>query len=141
MLFFIITVIVFILLMKNTISWIAQIISAAIMVQTLFYKFSAAPESVYIFSTIGLEPWGRVGTGVLELIASILLLIPSMASIGAFLGAGLMSGAIFFHLAYLGISVQGDGGNLFAMAVITLGFCLVVLILRKHQIPVIGKNL
>ena len=99
--------------MKKVISWIAASIAAVIMLQTLYFKFSAAPESVYIFSTLGLEPWGRIGSGVGELIASALILIPSLRWSGALLGLGIISGAIFAHLTKLGISVQNDGGYLF----------------------------
>src|SRR5688572_30639208 len=93
---------------KNILYWILRLIAAIIMLQTLFFKFSAAPESVYIFTTLGMEPWGRIGIGVLELIASILILYPRTTAFGAILGVGLMAGAIFFHLTKLGIEVQGD---------------------------------
>ncbi|MFX6288831.1 DoxX family protein, partial [Acinetobacter baumannii] len=82
------------------------------MLQTLFFKFTAAPESVFIFSTLGIEPWGRIGTGIAELIASVLLLIPSTTVFGALLAMGIMGGAIVSHLAVLGIEVRGDGGQL-----------------------------
>jgi hypothetical protein len=112
--------------------WIARLVAAVIMLQTLYYKFSAAPESVYIFTTVGLEPVGRIGIGTLELIASILILIPAarVAVVGAGLGAGLMAGAIFLHLTKLGVVVMGDGGGLFALAVIVLLGCLAVLVLN-----------
>jgi putative oxidoreductase len=125
--------------MKNILSWVAQIIAAIIMFQTLFFKFSGASESIEIFSKLGLEPWGRIGTGVAELIASILLLIPSVAWLGAFLGLGLMTGAIFSHLTQLGIVVQNDGGQLFIYAVIVLVCCLTVLYLHRHKIPLVSK--
>lgn len=97
-----------------------RLIAAFILLQTLYFKFSAAPESVYIFSTIGMEPWGRIGSGTGELIASILLLISSTAWIGALMAAGLMIGAIFFHLTLLGIEVMDDHGQLFIYAIIVL---------------------
>ncbi|MCA6439025.1 MAG: DoxX family protein [Sediminibacterium sp.] len=102
---------------KNKIfPWLLRIIAAVIMLQTLFFKFTAAPESVFIFSTLGIEPWGRIGTGIAELIASVLLLIPSTTVFGALLAMGIMGGAIVSHLAVLGIEVRGDGGQLFAYA-------------------------
>lgn len=107
--------------------------AAAILAQTLYFKFTAAPESVYIFSTLGMEPYGRIGSGIGELIAAILLLIPSLAWLGAAMGLGVISGALFFHLTKLGIEVQGDGGLLFALAVIVFICCLTVLALRRHQ--------
>jgi hypothetical protein len=116
-------------------SWICQLAAAAILGQTLFFKFTAAEESVYIFSRLGMEPWGRIGTGVFELIAAALLLIPSLSGLGALLAMGLMSGAIFFHLTKLGIEVQGDAGLLFALAVIVFLAAAVVAVLRRHQIP------
>ncbi|MEM8894657.1 MAG: DoxX family protein, partial [Bacteroidota bacterium] len=93
--------------MKNIISWILQIIAAVIMLQTLYFKFSGAEESIYIFSAIGMEPWGRYFTGAMELVAGVLLLTRKWNFLGGFLGIGLMSGAIFFHLTSLGIEVQG----------------------------------
>ena len=98
--------------------WSARIIAAIIMAQTLYFKFSGAEESVYIFSAVGMEPWGRIGVGALELVASILLLITATAWLGAGLGLGLMTGAIGMHLFMLGIEVKGDGGQLFLYAVI-----------------------
>ena len=93
--------------------WSARLIAAIIMLQTLYFKFSGSAESVYIFTTAGMEPWGRIGIGILELIAVILLLINSTAWLGGCLALGLMSGAILMHLTKLGIAVQGDGGYLF----------------------------
>jgi hypothetical protein len=116
--------------------WLARIAAAVIMLQTLYYKFSAAPESVHIFTTVGLEPWGRIGIGVLELIASVLILIPAarVAVVGAGLGAGLMAGAIFLHLTQLGIVVLNDGGGLFTLALIVFVSCLAVLLMNPSAI-------
>lgn len=121
------------------VSWAAQIVAAAILAQTLYFKFTGAPESVYIFSTLGMEPWGRIGTGVLELVTAILLLIPATAALGALLALGLMAGAIFFHLVKLGISVQGDGGLLFGLALIVFACAATVALLRRTQIPILGS--
>jgi len=98
--------------------WILRLLAAIILFQTLYFKFSAAPESIYIFSKIGMEPWGRIGTGIFELVAGILILIPATTVFGALLAIALMSGAIFFHLTKLGISVQNDGGQLFIYALV-----------------------
>mgnify|MGYP006164174105 FL=1 len=114
--------------------WILRLVAAIILLQTLFFKFTASDESVYIFSTIGMEPWGRIGTGVMELIAAILLLIPRTTAIGALLAIGLMSGALFFHFTTLGIEVKGDGGLLFAYALIVLLFSAVLLFVYQSQI-------
>ena len=112
--------------------WVLRIVPAAIMLQTLFFKFSASEESVYIFSTLGMEPWGRIGSGIAELIAGILLIVPRTTLAGALLGAGVMSGAIASHILVLGVIVMDDGGLLFAYALITFTCCaLLVLILRK----------
>lgn len=114
-------------------SWIFQLLAAAILLQTLFFKFTAAPESIYIFETIGMEPWGRVGSGVIELLAGILLLWPAKAWLGAILGLATISGAIFFHLTSLGIVVQGDGGTLFYLAIVVFISCLAVLLIRRNK--------
>lgn len=106
--------------------WVLRIIAALIMLQTLFFKFTAAEESIYIFSKLGMEPWGRIGTGILELIASLLILYPKTTAIGALLAIGLMGGAIFFHLTKLGIAVKNDGGQLFIYASIVFVFSAVL---------------
>ncbi|TMU56237.1 DoxX family membrane protein [Flagellimonas algicola] len=113
--------------MKNIISWILRLVAAIILLQTLFFKFTGAPESIYIFEQVGMEPWGRYGSGVVELIASVLLLWPRTVGLGALMGIGVISGAIFFHLTSLGIEVQGDGGLLFYLAVIVLLCCAILL--------------
>ena len=122
------------------IDWAARILAAVIMLQTLFFKFTAAEESVYIFSKLGAEPVGRIGVGVLELIASVLLLTPRYAWLGAILGIGLMAGAIMGHLTVLGIDVMGDGGYLFFLAVVVLVCSIVTLVFHKSQIPFIHKK-
>lgn len=122
-------------------SWGCQLVAAAILGQTLFFKFTAAEESVYIFTTLGMEPWGRIGTGVLELVAALMLLYPRTAALGALLAAGLMVGAIGGHLSKLGIEVMGDGGLLFGLAVTVLLASCTVLILRRRDIPLVGDRL
>lgn len=123
--------------MANYLFWIFRIIAALIMLQTLFYKFSGAEESVFIFSTIGIEPWGRIATGILELVAAVLLLTNRTVFHGALLGAGLMAGAIVTHLTMLGIEVKGDGGYLFGLALLVFVSCLVVLFSRKDKLTAV----
>jgi hypothetical protein len=120
-------------------SWSLQLIVAGILLQTLFFKFTAAEESVYIFSTLGIEPWGRIGSGIAELAAAVLLLVPATVVIGAVLSAGVISGAIVSHLTVLGIEVQGDGGLLFALAFVVFVLSLAILVIRRSQIPMIGR--
>ena len=120
--------------MKNIVLWALRLIVAAIMLQTLYFKFSGAEESIYIFSTLGMEPWGRIGTGVLELLASVLLLIPATTAFGALLGVGLMSGAIFFHITTLGIEVKDDHGLLFIYALVVFISCLILLCVFRRQL-------
>lgn len=115
-------------------AWTLRLIAAGIMLQTLLFKFSAAPESVYIFSAVGMEPWGRIFVGVLELIASILILIPRTTAYGALIGIGVMTGAVFMHLTRLGIVVLNDSGKLFVMAVVVLVTCLVLLYWHRSTI-------
>jgi putative oxidoreductase len=118
---------------KKIISWAMRIAAAVILLQTLYFKFTGQPESVELFTKLGAEPWGRIGSGVMELIASILLLIPSTVFIGAVLGIGLMAGAILSHLTIIGIQSQGDGGQLFMLAIIVLVCCTVVALLHKKD--------
>jgi hypothetical protein len=120
-------------------SWCLQLVAAAILLQTLFFKFSGAEESVYIFSTLGAEPAGRIGSGVVELIAAILLLVPAAIPLGAALTVAVMSGAIISHLTILGIEVKGDGGLLFGLAVTVFVSAALVLYLRRAELPFVGR--
>ena len=119
---------------KIQLEWVLRFIAAIILLQTLFFKFSAAEESVYIFSKIGMEPYGRIGSGIAELIIAILILIPRTTWIGALGGSGIMIGAIFLHLFVLGIQIKDDGGFLFALAIITLSSCVGLFYLNKNKI-------
>src|SRR6266550_9550584 len=101
---------------KTIFTWVLRVVAAVILLQTLFFKFTGAPESVYIFSKVGLEPWGRIGSGVAELIAAILILFPPTTWLGAGLALAVMAGAIFSHLTILGVVVMDDGGLLFGLA-------------------------
>lgn len=124
----------------NRISWTAQVVAAFILGQTLFFKFSGAPESIYIFETLGAEPWGRYASGIAELIAVLLLLVPRTAAIGGLLALGVMGGAIGSHLTKLGIVVQDDGGTLFILAIVTFLAAGLVAFLRRASLPIIGVN-
>jgi uncharacterized membrane protein YphA (DoxX/SURF4 family) len=121
--------------------WILRLLAAIILLQTLYFKFSASEESVYIFSTIGMEPWGRIGTGVMELIAAILILFPRTTAVGALLAIGLMSGALFFHLTKLGIEVKADDGLLFIYALLVLISSAVLLFVYQTQIRTIFNSI
>jgi uncharacterized membrane protein YphA (DoxX/SURF4 family) len=118
---------------RNTILWIFRLLAALIMLQTLYFKFSAHPQSVHLFTILGMEPWGRIGTGVLELIASILILYPRTTGYGAVLGLGLMSGALFFHLTKLGLKFDGDYG-LFTYAVLAFISCAVLVLFYRKDL-------
>ena len=122
-----------------TISWICRALAVVILLQTLYFKFTGAEESVYIFTKVGLEPWGRYASGIAELFAAVLLLLPRKAWLGALLAAGVMVGAIGSHLTRLGIVVKDDGGLLFALAVIVFITALVTLFIHRRQIPLVGK--
>ena len=126
---------------KTVVYWLARGIAAIIMIQTLYFKFSGSEESVYIFSVVGMEPWGRIGVGVMELIASILIVVSSTAWLGAVLSLGLMTGAIGMHLTILGIEVQNDGGQLFLYAVIVSLCSLFVLWYNQEKIISVVKRL
>ena len=126
---------------SNRIILILRIAVAIILIQTLRFKFTGHEDSIYIFETVGLEPYGRIGIGILELIAGILLLIPKTVWAGATLTLGLIGGAIIMHLTQLGIEVRGDGGTLFYTAVITFILSAIILYSQRKHIPIIGKKL
>src|SRR5712692_3344731 len=129
-----------ILSVRSLVSWACRVVAAIILLQTLFFKFTAAPESVYIFTRVGAEPWGRIGSGVVELIAAILLLTPRFVWAGALLALGVMAGAIVSHLTILGIEVQGDKGLLFSLALAVFLTSAAALYLERSRIPVIGRR-
>ena len=128
--------------METYISWAARIIVAVILLQTLFFKFTGSEESRYIFTTLmgaEFEAIGRIGSGVVELIAAVLLLIPSKAWLGSVIALGTISGAIFSHLTMLGIEVKGDGGLLFGFAVIVFVLSAVILLIHRRELPILGQ--
>ena len=128
--------------MKKYLSIILKVVAAAIMLQTLFFKFTGAQESVDLFTKIAGENEAamRIGTGIVEFIASALLFIPKRTWMGALLAAGTMSGAVMSHLTILGIEHNGDGGALFISAIATLVASGILLILNRKDIPIIGSK-
>lgn len=118
--------------MKKILYYLPNVLAALIMVQSLFFKFSGAEESIYIFTTVGLEPAGRYGSGVAELIASVLLFVPGLSWVGAGLALGTMAGAIMSHLTVLGIEVMGDHGQLFAYAIL-VALCSAYILFRERN--------
>jgi uncharacterized membrane protein YphA (DoxX/SURF4 family) len=121
-------------------TWVLRLVAAVILLQTLFFKFTGAAESVYIFTKVGAEPWGRIGSGLVELVAAVLLLWPRYTWLGALLATGVMAGAIMSHVTVLGIEVQGDGGLLFYLAITVLVASAGLLYLQRTQIPFIGER-
>ncbi|MBX3298674.1 MAG: DoxX family protein [Acidobacteria bacterium] len=124
------------------ISWICRIVVAVILFQTLFFKFTGAEESKYIFTTLmgpELEAYGRIGSGMVELVAVVLLLIPGTAALGALLALGTISGAIFSHLTKLGIVIKDDGGLLFGLAIAVLLLSATILLIHRRDLPLIGS--
>lgn len=113
---------------------VLAILSALILLQTLYFKFSAHPDSVQLFTQLEMEPWGRLGIGVFELIAGILLLYPKTTAYGSILSFGVISGAVFFHLFVLGIEVNGDGGALFAMALSVFVSSLILIFINRCKL-------
>ena len=125
---------------QNILIWILRLVAAVILLQTLFFKFTGAPESIYIFTKVGAEPWGRIGSGVVELIAAILILVPRTSWLGALIALGVMAGAIMSHLTVLGIEVQGDHGLLFFLALTVFASSAVILFLSRTRLPIIGAR-
>ena len=124
----------------SLLSWFLRIVAAVILGQTLFFKFSGAEESRYIFSTLGMEPWGRYTVGVSELICVALLLVPRTAWLGSLMGLGVIAGALFFHLTKLGIEVKGDGGTLFYLALAVFVCCAGVAWLHRKEMVEVFRH-
>ncbi|WP_353548986.1 DoxX family protein [Sediminibacterium sp. KACHI17] len=133
--------------MKRSIifSWILRLLAAIILLQTLFFKFTAAEESVFIFTEMGIEPWGRIATGIAELITALFILYRPTLFIGAIFGVGIMTGALLSHIIVLGIEIQQDGGQLFIYAAVVWISCMILSIMHRQQLitlleRITGKN-
>lgn len=126
---------------KNFISWLLRLTVVIILLQTLYFKFTAHPESVHIFSALGVEPWGRIGLGIIELITAILILTPKTKIIGMINSLGIILGAVFSHLLVLGVTVGNDGGGLFTLAIIVLIASTLFLILHKTEVISLIKRI
>jgi uncharacterized membrane protein YphA (DoxX/SURF4 family) len=127
---------------ESIVSWAARAVVAVILLQTLFFKFTGAEESKYIFTTLmgpDFEAVGRIGSGIVELVAAVLLLVPGKAWLGALIALGTISGAIFSHLTVLGIEVKGDGGLLFGLAMAVFILSAVVLLIHRREVPILGQ--
>ncbi len=120
---------------QRVVCLVCCLIAAGIMIETLFFKFTAAPESVYIFKRMGTEPWMRWVQGLWELAASIGLLVPDLRWAGGVLTTGAMAAAILSHMTWLGYSIQGDHGLLFSMALVTFTCGFTVMWTYRHHIP------
>jgi putative oxidoreductase len=127
--------------MKTIFDWIIRITAALILFQTLFFKFKGAEESIYIFSTLGIEPWGRYFIATAELVCVVMLLVPQTVVFGALLSLGVIAGAIFAHLTKLGIEVEGDGGLLFYLAVSVFVGCGILLLMRRVELVILRTSL
>ena len=125
---------------QTILSWVLQLLVAGILFQTLFFKFTGAAESVYIFTTLGVEPWGRIASGVAELVTVVLLLYPPTVIYGAVLALGVITGALLSHTK-LGLVVQNDGGLLFGLAVTVFVAGLAITYLRRAELPIVGDRL
>lgn len=123
--------------MKNMIVLILRVVSALILLQTLYFKFTAHPESVKLFTEIGMEPYGRLLIGALELVAALLLLIPASVIYGAILAAGLMAGAIIGHITQLGF--EGDRLSLGLLAIAVFVGCVIIMVIRRRDLPIINN--
>ena len=125
---------------KNSISWTLRIIVAVILLQTLYFKFTAHPDSVHIFSALGVEPWGRIGLGIVELITALLIVLPKSKIIGMATSLVIILGAVFSHILILGINVSNDGGTLFSLAIIVLIATTIFLIMHKNELVLLTSK-
>lgn len=112
-------------------SFVLRIAISLIYLQTLYFKFTGHPDSVYIFSKLGLEPYGRIGVGVIELIVSILLLINKTKLLSIIVSLSIITGAIASHLLVIGITIKEDDGGLFTLAIIIFTLNIVLIYLHK----------
>ncbi len=119
---------------------VSSLVAAILFLQSVYFKFIAASGSIFIFTEIGIEPYGRIIIGVLELVVTVLLIFRKTSLLGAILGLGFILGVIFTHLFILGINVQNDGGLLFGMAIVVLISVIVTISLQSKKLSEIVKN-
>ncbi len=117
---------------KAAVSLVLRLTIAIILLQTLYFKFTAHPDSVYIFSSLGVEPWGRIALGIIELFTAFLILFPRTQLYGVALSLGIIVGAIGAHLGVIGLHIGNDGGGLFALALVVF-FCAISYLLLHLQ--------
>lgn len=122
-------------------SWVLRIMIALIFIQTLYFKFTAHPDSVFIFTKLGAEPFGRIGVGFVELITSILILLPRTKILGIILSFGVICGALFSHLLVIGVETKGDNGGLFILALIVLASCIALFFVHKNEVQAFSKSI
>ena len=120
--------------MKSKATLVLRVVVAVILLQTLYFKFTGAPESVYIFQALGAEPAGRIISGILELIFAVLLLYRPTMIYGAIGSLGIITGAILSHFFVLGIEVMNDGGLLFGLAVTVFVCSLLLIVLNNSEL-------
>ena len=125
---------------KKIFSWILRLTVAVILLQTLYFKFTGHADSVHIFSELGVEPWGRIGLGVIELITVLLILLPKTKIFGMITSLGIMLGAVFSHIMVLGVVVENDSGGLFTLAMIVLFASALHIILNKNDLNIPNKK-
>lgn len=125
--------------MSKHISLILKITIAVIMIQSLFFKFSGAQESIDLFTKLAgkREAFFRIGIGILELITSIILFVPQKTWLGASLSLGIMSGAVLSHLTILGVAHHNDGGALFFCALLALVSSSILLYLHRKEVTLL----
>jgi len=119
--------------------WLPRLLIAGILGQTLYFKFTGAPEAVALFTKLGVEPWGRLGLGVAEALLTVGVLLPRTYLLAGLGTVGLMSGAVFSHLTVLGIETNGDGGALFFMALVAMASGAAISWSRRRALPVVGR--
>ena len=103
------------------------------------FKFGSHEQAIHIFTTLGVEPWGRFLLGGIELVLAIGILLPITKSIANTLIGLLMIGAVGAHLfTPLGIVVrwdgQNDGGQLFAMGITVIILCVIEMGIEKSSV-------
>lgn len=119
---------------KKLVTSALRIIVAVILLQTLYFKFTAHPDSVHIFSALGVEPWGRITLGIIELIVAVMILLPKTKTLGMLCSLIIILGAVASHLLVLGINVSSDNGKLFALALVVLICSSIYLIWCKNEV-------
>lgn len=115
------------------VQWTLRLFISFYLIQYSYVKLSGQQSAIELFTTLEMEPWGRITIGILELITVLLILYPRTTVLGGLLGMVSMAAVIYYHLTQLGIAIRGDS-FLFIIACAIFAASLALVITNRKQL-------